>query len=108
MSTEPTSVAEFVAQGRQIVGHGELVCGLSVTQIPQFEGNCLILVKSKSGNVGAVHLGNSDSVTASTGSTNTTAGLELVSTEYLPLSDTSSSWIIGTDAADGITYLVLR
>lgn len=107
MGTAPTEVSEFVAQGRTIAASGELICGLSATALPSHTGNVLVLIRSLSTNVGIVYVGAS-TVTAADASTDTTTGIELSSELYLPLADSSDISLIGTDAADGVTYLILR
>lgn len=91
---------------QELKTHGEALVGLSAAALPQKRGR-YCFVKALADNVGIIYLGNSASVTAPTGATNATCGIELSAGEtlpYIPIKDLSEIFAIGTDAGDGLTY----
>lgn len=99
----------LVQYGR-FVGHGEVDIDATAEALPSVAGK-IVYLKALSSNSGSIFIGNSDSVTASDGSTDTTTGYELDAGQELgpfPLVDGNLNTIyaIGGAANQVLTYMV--
>jgi hypothetical protein len=92
-----------------VQGTGEFVVGASSLQLPALKGR-LARIKAPSANTGRVCVGAASTVTVDDGTTDTTTGFVLQAgddTGWIPIADLSRLWVIGSAAAQRLTYIVL-
>jgi len=105
-----SKITEFlnVPQGDPISPSGELAGSATALQMPDIPCRGVVF-KAVASNVGNVYIGGS-TVTLPTGSTNTTAGLELTPgemTPYIPCTDNMNEmYRICDNAGDDLTYFL--
>ena len=89
-------------------GTGEFILDGSAQQLPN-RGAVAVILKAKSGNAANLWVGTTSGVTAASGGTDQTSGLELKPGEISPTilleANLNELWVIGTNL-EGLTYLI--
>lgn len=88
---------------------GELAGSTSAAQMPNVPCKA-VCIKAIATNAGKVYVGFASGITKKTGSTNTTAGFELIAgecTPWIPVANLNKLWRICDNAGDNCVYIAL-